>query len=209
MSTILNFLKSQFFEYVKIVDETIVSSYPFFTVVGTKLGVSSHNLSVGLSMLFAVFAFFGLGVHSLTMLLGFAYPTYKSFKALRNNVHRSEHVTAQNARDSLLDDEQWLTYWVVFGFMCTAETTCSFLVGFIPFYYVFKLLLLIWMMHPVASGASFVYRMVVGPILMKWEPTVDASIEGLSNAVDESIGEAATSMLLETALRRRKVETAK
>ena len=92
----------------------------------------------------ALFVFFGIGQAIITTLLGVAYPVFMSFHALENT-------------DKNEDDKQWLTYWVVFGVFNIIDQFAGFILHFIPFYYVLKLFVLIWLFHPKTIGASWVY----------------------------------------------------
>ena len=90
-----------------------------------------------------LFVVFGIGQAILTTLLGVAYPVFMSFHALESN--------------GLGDDQQWLTYWVVFGLFNMIDQFAGFILHFIPFYYVLKLAVLIWLFHPKSQGATWVY----------------------------------------------------
>jgi receptor expression-enhancing protein 5/6 len=91
-----------------------------------------------------LFVVFGIGQAILTTLLGVAYPVFMSFHALET--------------DGLSDDQQWLTYWVVFGLFNVLDQFAGFILRFIPFYYVLKLAVLIWLFHPKSVGATWVYN---------------------------------------------------
>ena len=100
------------------------------------------------AFLVSIFTFlYGVGgfkfVSDLTC---FAYPAYMSFKAI----------------DSLAieDDIQWLTYWIVFSVMSFVETTGGSILSFIPFYFGFKIMFMIWLYHPKYQGATLVYKQV-------------------------------------------------
>ncbi|KAL3807370.1 hypothetical protein ACHAXA_009822 [Cyclostephanos tholiformis] len=92
------------------------------------------------------------GMKLMTDLFGFAYPAYMSFKAIES----SESI----------DDTQWLTYWVVFGFFSIAENAMSFLIEWIPFYYMIKCLFFLWLYHPKFLGAGLVYNQIIKPHVM-------------------------------------------
>ncbi len=52
------------------------------------------------------------------------------------------------------DSREWLTYWVIFGLFNGIE----YISWFIPFYYIIKLITLIWLFHPKYQGASLIYN---------------------------------------------------
>lgn len=92
------------------------------------------------------------GAKLVTDLVSFVYPAYMSFKA----------IDSKNSSD----DVQWLTYWVVFSFFSIVESIGTFLVEFIPFYFVLKIGFFIWLYHPKFMGAGLVYTNVVKPFIM-------------------------------------------
>ena len=83
----------------------------------------------------------------MTDLFGFAYPAYMSFKAIESS--------------ETIDDTQWLTYWVVFGFFSIAENVMSFLIEWIPFYYMIKCAFFLWLYHPKFLGAGLMYKQLI------------------------------------------------
>lgn len=97
---------------------------------------------------FLVSLIYGLGGMKLVSdILCFAYPAYMSFKAIESA--------------DTVDDTQWLTYWVVFAFFSICENVMSFLVAFIPFFFVIKLSFFAWLYHPKFMGAGLVYKQVI------------------------------------------------
>jgi receptor expression-enhancing protein 5/6 len=92
------------------------------------------------------------GAKLLSDLVGFLYPAYASFKAIDSSDPN--------------DDTQWLTYWVIFAIFNLLESTLSFLVTWIPFYFLIKLAFLVWLYHPTTSGAVVVYSSVVRPYVL-------------------------------------------
>lgn len=68
-------------------------------------------------------------------LVGWGIPAYLSFKAIESP---SPH-----------DDVQWLTYWVVFGFMNFLESFALRLVlYYVPWYFAFKSAFIVWLQLP-------------------------------------------------------------
>jgi receptor expression-enhancing protein 5/6 len=109
-------------------------------------GFEKQTIVKGAFVGIALFVFFGIGQAILTTLLGVAYPVFMSFHALENDdVNKN-------------DDKQWLTYWVVFGLFNIIDQFAGFVLHFIPFYYVLKLGVLIFLFHPKSVGATWVYN---------------------------------------------------
>lgn len=130
---------------------------------------------------------FGVGIASLSSIVGFLYPAFKSFQAIETKKKG--------------DDTQWLVYWVIFAFFSIMETFVDILLYWIPFYYAFKLAFLLWAMLPQTNGAKFLYENFLKDLLKKNESRIDAalndakknagSIAGeISGATSEAIGAA-------------------
>ncbi|KAL3802412.1 hypothetical protein ACHAW5_001133 [Stephanodiscus triporus] len=117
-----------------------------------KTGQPKVYFFVGIvSLIFSAIYALG-GMKLMTDLFGFAYPAYMSFKAIESS--------------EIIDDTQWLTYWVVFGFFSIAENVMSFLIEWIPFYYMIKCAFFLWLYHPKFLGAGLVYKQVIKPYVM-------------------------------------------
>jgi len=118
---------------------------------------------VGVALVVAVIALAGVGIGNICTLVGFAYPAYMSLKAIENKTSRQ-------------DDTHWLVYWVLFSFFQTLEVFVDFLLYWIPFYYAFKLALLLWLMIPQTKGATFLYEAFLKDFLKKNESRIDAAM---------------------------------
>lgn len=103
-----------------------------------------------------------MGVGSLSSLVGFGYPAFKSFQAIETK-HKG-------------DDTQWLVYWVIFAFFSIMETFIDLLLYWIPFYYAFKLAFLLWAMMPQTKGAKYLYDTFLKDLLKKNESKIDAAL---------------------------------
>lgn len=65
------------------------------------------------------------------------------------------------------DDIQWIVYWVLYTFFSLIETFQDFILYWIPFYFAFKLALLLWAMLPQTRGAKFLYDNFLKDFLKK------------------------------------------
>merc|ERR1712137_1486093 len=83
------------------------------------------------------------GTSLIIDVVGFVYPLYASLKAIES--------------EETEDDKQWLTYWIIFTLFKIIETVADFLISFIPFYFLIKVVFLIWCYHPSFNGATVIY----------------------------------------------------
>lgn len=98
----------------------------------------------------------------LSNLAGFVLPGYYSLKALKSR-----------AKD---DDTKLLTYWVVFASLQIIEFWSKTILYWIPAYFLFKTIFLVYIALPSTNGAELVYNSVILPIANKYitvEPTSD------------------------------------
>jgi len=92
-------------------------------------------------------------------LIGLAYPTWCSFKALEST-SKDEH-------------SQWLTYWVIYSFFRFVEIFADVFIGWFPFYYTLKVLFLIVLQLPQLQVPRYIYVVHVRPLLKKKEKEMD------------------------------------
>ncbi|XP_076891792.1 HVA22-like protein e [Bidens hawaiensis] len=88
------------------------------------------------------------GLHQLagpvTMLL---YPLYASVVAIESA--------------SKEDDQQWLSYWILYSFLTLMEMLLQPLLEWIPIWYDVKLIAVAWLVLPQLRGAAFIYNKFV------------------------------------------------
>lgn len=124
-----------------------------------KTGVKVSYMVSVVSLILLIFVLLEWGSFLITSLVGFLYPAFMSFKAVES--------TESN------DDTQWLTYWVVYSFLTVFNDLIFYCLGFIPFFYIVKVVLYIWLFHPRTRGAELVYSKAIRPILTKYEGNID------------------------------------
>lgn len=124
----------------------------------TKTGYSKVYFFFSIVLAFASIVFLLGGAKLVTDLVSFVYPAYMSFKAIDSGDPEA--------------DTQWLTYWVVYGFCSIVESIASFIIGWIPMYFVFKVSFFVWLYHPSFLGAGVVYTNVLRPIVMPYVESV-------------------------------------
>ncbi|KAK7304612.1 hypothetical protein VNO77_42496 [Canavalia gladiata] len=77
------------------------------------------------------------------------YPLYASVRAIESR--------------SPVDDQQWLTYWVLYSMITLFELTFAKVLEWIPIWPYAKLTLTCWLVIPYFSGAAYVYEHYVRP----------------------------------------------
>jgi len=153
----------------EVIDKKI-NENPTLRDLVKKTGQRPAHVAAGVALLLFIGVLLGFGAHALTNLIGFAYPIYASFKALKT--------------DGQDDDTQWLTYWVVFGFFTTLESLFTFFSKSF-FYFVFKAGFLIWAMLPQTQGAKLVYDNVIFPIMNRYEGKIDGLADQAKRAATQ------------------------
>lgn len=58
------------------------------------------------------------------------------------------------------DDKQWLTYWTVIGFVHIIEYFSDILLFWIPFYFLFKTLFVLWLALPQTRVSSIYWNIL-------------------------------------------------
>ncbi|KAJ8760853.1 hypothetical protein K2173_021891 [Erythroxylum novogranatense] len=80
------------------------------------------------------------------------YPLYASIKAIETK--------------SRNDDQQWLTYWVLYSMITLFELTFARVLECIPIWPYAKLIVSCWLVLPHFNGAAYVYRHFIRPFYM-------------------------------------------
>nr|CCA15631.1 conserved hypothetical protein [Albugo laibachii Nc14]CCA16309.1 conserved hypothetical protein [Albugo laibachii Nc14] len=111
----------------------------------------------------------------LCLVTGLTYPAYASFKALDKYQSKT--------------DQQWLTYWAVYGICTSFETISSKTFRKLPGFYVAKFLFLLWLMLPKTRGAMKMYNSILYPIFKTYEPKVDRKLLEIQIGAEEFVNE--------------------
>ena len=107
----------------------------------------------------------------ITCIIGITLPTYWSIKAIESPQED--------------DDKQWLTYWAVYAVFNFLDLFAKFILKIIPFYYVVKLIFLIWCFMPNTQGALFIYNKILRNIFLKNEGKLNKYVEKIMRKTHE------------------------
>lgn len=116
----------------------------------------------------------------LSNIAGFVIPGYYSLLALQTATTK--------------DDTELLTYWVVFGFLNVIEFWTNAILYWIPFYFLFKTIFLLYIGIPGFGGATAVYINVIKPFSDQYigkgseakdiAKKIEKAAEGVSSGVE-------------------------
>jgi len=82
----------------------------------------------------SIFTIIFFGTTLLTLGITVIYPATQSIKAIQSE---GKH-----------DDQEWLTYWIIFGLFTLADDFLGFLLNMIPYYFWIKLLFFVYLFLP-------------------------------------------------------------
>jgi len=94
----------------------------------------------------------------------YLYPGYASYKTLSQRPASEEDI------------ERWLMYWSVLGCIVGVEYVAEWAVSWIPFYYFFKTLFLLYISLPQTRGSSYIYIVHLQPFFAAHEHQIDATL---------------------------------
>ena len=122
-----------------------------------KTGIDGIYIIIFLSIC-VLLVYFGIFGDLITSLVGTLYPGFSTIKSIQKNNNKKE----------------WLTYWVVFGTFLIFDMFSNIIVNFVPFYFVLKILFLIWMFIPGSNGCKLVYEFLITKIMKPLEQLFDS-----------------------------------
>ncbi|CAK7339120.1 unnamed protein product [Dovyalis caffra] len=80
------------------------------------------------------------------------FPLYASLRAIES--------------PSTLDDQQWLTYWIIYSFISLFELSSWRVLVWLPFWPYMKLMFCMWLVLPIFNGAAYIYENLVRKYVM-------------------------------------------
>lgn len=151
-----------------------------FAAAEAKLGFDRLYIFLASMGILALYLVIGVGQQLVCNIIGFVYPAYCSMKALET---RNKE-----------DDTKWLTYWVVCAVFTIVEFFSEFIVCWFPVYWLFKCLFYVWLMAPIEyNGSLILYRRIIRPQFLKYEPNVDTFISNTRDAAVKAAAEVLSS----------------
>merc|ERR1712168_1159326 len=144
--------------------------------IETKTGVRRLYLALGIGVILGLYLMIGYGASFMCNFVGFLYPAYASIKAIESSNKE--------------DDTKWLTYWVVYSTFHLAEFFADILFFWVPFYWFFKMLFLIYCMVPTSwNGSVKIYNTLIRPWVLKHQTKIEDAMGKASSLAQDVINE--------------------
>ncbi|KAI7883549.1 hypothetical protein K492DRAFT_223286 [Lichtheimia hyalospora FSU 10163] len=126
-----------------------LAKYKWMRDAEEKLHIPKVFIALGGALILLLIAYFNIAGELFTDLIGWFYPAYASFQSIE--------ISSRSAK------RQWLTYWIIFGFVQTLEYFSNGLVYWFPSFYVFKTFLVLWLSLPQFRATELVYVKLIQP----------------------------------------------
>ena len=121
------------------------------------------KIILGIFAVALFFTFMGWFQTYITCIVGIVLPTYWSIKAIETKEPD--------------DDKQWLTYWSVYAVFTFFDLFSYWILKIIPFYFIIKLLFLVWCFMPNTQGAIIIYDKIIKKYFIKYENKLDTLVD--------------------------------
>jgi len=97
------------------------------------------------------------------IVIGLLFPAYSSYKAIK--------------AASFQEYVRWIMYWIVFSLFTVVEIFTDILFSWLPFYYLSKIVIVLWLAMPFTKGSTFIYRKIIHPNFNRNEHAIDKLLE--------------------------------
>ena len=133
-------------------------------IIVDKTGIQGKYIMIalGVALLFTIIGFLD---KYITCLVGILLPTFFSIKAIESKEED--------------DDKLWLTYWTIYAVFSFLDLFVGWILKIIPFYFIIKLIFLVWCFMPNTKGAIIVYDKFIKPFFLKNESKFDKIVNKL------------------------------
>lgn len=147
---------------------------PQIKEVAQKLGVETGVLLGGAGLLISVIVFALFGTAILTLSITVLYPAAMSIKAIES--------------EGTDDDQEWLTYWIIFGLFSLLDDFFGCILNMIPYFFWLKLGFFVYLLK--FNGARTIYDNFAKPQLTLYKPKIEKLINEIKGSASELAKEA-------------------
>ena len=144
---------------------------PLIKKASSKTKIPASVLVVSFLVLGLVLLMIPYFSELLSTLIMFTIPAFETFRALKS---KSEQ-----------DDEELLTYWVVFGTLYTFDTVFKYLLDFFGWYSIIRLGLLMFIFYSKKYGARLIYARAIRPFFERFGPAIEQMIQPMEDMMNK------------------------
>ncbi|ODV90417.1 hypothetical protein CANCADRAFT_106338 [Tortispora caseinolytica NRRL Y-17796] len=150
--------------YLSEIDKAL-SKFQYARIAEARTGIPKAYIALGFAGIYILMTFLNIGGVGalLANFAGLVVPGYFSLIALESPSDK--------------DDKQFLTYWVIYAGFTVIEFWSRAILYWIPFYWFFKAILLLWLGLPQTAGAKFVYNSFLQPYAKKLHQYAGAPVD--------------------------------
>ena len=160
----------KFEQYFKQLDD-FAESMPELVKVCKDKGIRPGHVLAAAGVVVIVVGTIMKGYDIVCALLTCVYPMIYSIRAIESHDDQ--------------DDKQWLCFWTVFGLFQTLELFFGFILSFIPYYSIIRLIFFVFLMHPSTGGALILYEKFFKPYLDAHKTEIEEFIEKVKAGASE------------------------
>ncbi|KTW27357.1 hypothetical protein T552_02336 [Pneumocystis carinii B80] len=131
-----------------------LSQYSYLNQFERQWGIKKVYAVGAVIGLYFFLIFINVGGRFLSNILGCIIPMYYSVLAIESS-NKANNI-------------QWLSYWVIYGFLILIEHYEQSLLYWLPFYYFFKSIFILYLSLPQFNGAQTIYWTFFHPIFIKY-----------------------------------------
>lgn len=131
-----------------------LSQYSCLNQFERQWGIKKVYAVGGVIGVYFFLIFINVGGRFLSNVLGCLIPMYYSVLAIESS-NKANNV-------------QWLSYWVIYGFLILVEHYDQSLLYWFPFYYFFKSVFILYLSLPQFNGAQTIYWTFFHPFFVKY-----------------------------------------
>lgn len=147
-----------------------------------KTGIKGYIVLSALA-LSIIFVSFNIFENVITNLVGTVYPAFCTMRCIQ--IRGDEKI-------------KWLTYWVIFASFSIIDMFSPIIMKLVPFYFVAKILFLIWLLLPNSNGAHLIYHIFVKRVFTSFESDIDFATGTMMDVATQLVVESSdTSAILD------------
>ena len=159
------------FEAIFVQLDQLGEKSPQLVKVCAENNIRRGHVLAAAGLVVSIVMIFLYGYALICTILTSIYPMLQSVDALQHGSDRTKQI--------------WLSFWCVFGIFQTVELFIGFVLNFIPYYSIIRLLFFVFLMHPTTNGSEIVYTRVFSPFLKEHQKEIEQFIADFSSKASE------------------------